>query len=137
MTQAVKPTPVVNSWTKPFWEAARQEKFIIQQCADCQKYVFYPRICCPHCFSDHLDWVEPSGKGTIYSFSVVTNNAPSAFAQDMPYVVAIVRLDEGVQMLTNIVQCDLDKIHCDMRVEVVFEKLNDEFNLPKFRPVKE
>lgn len=131
---ANKPVPVVNPWTRPYWEAARQEKFIIQQCADCKKHIFYPRITCPHCFSDNIDWVEASGKGSVYTYSVVTNNAPSAFAEDMPYVIAIVKLDEGVQMLTNIVQCAPDEVHFDMRVEVVFEKLNDEFTLPKFRP---
>ncbi|MBW1790129.1 MAG: Zn-ribbon domain-containing OB-fold protein [Deltaproteobacteria bacterium] len=129
-----KPVPVVNPWAKPFWEAARDEKLIIQKCKDCETYIFYPRIACPHCFSDGVEWVETSGRGTVYSYSVVTNNAPSAFIKDMPYVIAVVRLDEGVQMLTNIIGCDPDEVQFDMPVEVVFEKLNDEFTLPKFKP---
>lgn len=135
MGQATKPIPVVNPWAKPFWEAAREGRLVIQQCSDCGKTIFYPRIACPDCFSDHVAWVEASGKGSIYTFTVVKNNAPSAFIQDIPYVVAVIRLDEGVQMLSNVVDCDPETLHCDMPVEVVFEKFTTEFTLPKFRPV--
>jgi uncharacterized OB-fold protein len=80
--------------------------------------------------------VEASGKGTLYSFTVVENNAPSAFMKDIPFVVALIRLEEGVQMLSNVVDCDFSELRCDMPVEVLFEKLNEEFTLPKFRPVR-
>lgn len=129
-----KPVPIVNPWARPFWKAAREGRLIIQQCKDCKKLIFYPRIACIHCSSEKLEWVEASGKGTIYSYTVVETNAPSAFMRDVPYVVAIVRLEEGVQMLTNIVGCDPYKVRCDMPVQVTFEKLDDEFSLPKFRP---
>ena len=137
MENPEKPVPVVNPWARPFWEAARDKRLIIQQCKDCEKHIFYPRIACPHCFSDQVDWVEASGKGKVYSFTVVKNNAPSSFIIDMPYVIAIVKLEEGVQMLTNIVGCDPEAVACDMPVEVTFEKLNDEFTLPKFQPIKD
>jgi len=130
-----KPVPIVNPWARPFWEAARERRFIIQRCTDCKKYIFYPRICCPHCFSDRVEWVEASGKGTIYSYTVVLNNAPSAFMNDVPYIIAVVKLEEGVQLLSNIVDCDPEKVRCDMKVEVAFEKLDDQFTLPKFKPV--
>jgi len=127
-----KPVPIVNPWARPFWEAARENKLIFQRCKDCEKNVFYPRIACPHCFSDNLEWVEASGKGTVYTY-----NAPSAFMNDMPFVIAVVKLEEeGVQMLTNIVGCEPEEVRCDMPVEVVFEKLDNEFTLPKFKPVK-
>jgi hypothetical protein len=129
-----KPVPIVNPWAKPFWDAAREEKLLVQKCQDCDKHIFYPRIACPHCFSDKVEWVEASGKGTVYSYTVVTNNAPSAFIQDMPFVIAIVKLEEGVQMLSNIINCNPDDVECDMPVEVTFEKIDDEFTLPKFRP---
>jgi len=131
-----KPVPQVNPWAKPFWEAARENKLIIQKCPDCSKYVFYPRLVCPHCFSKNLEWVEASGKGTIYSYTVVMNNSPSVFIKDIPYVVALIKLEEGVQMLSNIVGCDPEEVRCDMPVEVTFEKLNEDFTLPKFRPMK-
>ena len=133
MDNPQKPVPVVNPWAKPFWDAANEEKLIYQRCQDCGANIFYPRIACTECFSDNLDWVEASGKGIVYSYTVVENNSPTAFAQDCPYVVAIIKLEEGIQMLSNIIGCDPDKIQCDMPVEVVFEKLNEEFKLPKFK----
>jgi uncharacterized protein len=135
MEKKPRPEPVVNPWAKPFWDAAREERLVYQKCRDCGKNVFYPRIACPQCFSDNLDWVEASGKGTVYSYTVVENNAPTAFLDQMPYVVAIVKLEEGIQMLSNIVGCDPYAVTCDMPVTVTFEKLNEKFTLPKFTPV--
>jgi len=107
---------------------------MIQRCQACHRTIFYPRISCPFCASERLEWIESSGKGTVYTFSVVRNNPPSAFARDVPFVIAIVRLEEGVQMMTNIVGCDPEDVYCDMPVQVTFEKLNEEFTLPKFKP---
>ncbi len=135
MTQRPKPVPVVNPWARPFWDAAMEDRLTFQKCKDCGANIFYPRIACTECFSDNLDWVNASGKGTIYSYTVVENNSPTAFLGDCPYVVAIVRLDEGPQMLTNIINCDPYSIQCDMPVKVVFEQLNEEFKLPKFQPI--
>jgi hypothetical protein len=129
-----KPAPIVNDWARPFWAATRDNRLIIQKCRDCDKHIFYPRIACPHCFSDNVEWVPASGKGTVYSYTVVEANAPSAFMNDIPYVVAVVKLEEGVQMLSNIVGCHPAAVKCDMPVEVTFEKLDDEFTLPKFKP---
>ena len=131
-----RPVPVVNPWAKPYWDAAREERFIIQKCTDCGSHIFYPRIACPDCFSDNVDWVEASGKGTVYAYTVVENNCPSAFVQKVPYVVAVVKLEEGVQLLTNIVDCDPYQVRCDMPVRVTFEKLDDEFTLPQFKPAE-
>lgn len=132
-----KPAPIVNDWARPFWEAAKEERLVIQRCKDCEKHIFYPRIACPHCSSDNVEWVDASGKGTVYSYTVVESNSPSAFLKDIPYVVAVVRLEEGVQMFSNVVGCEPGEVRCDMPVEVTFEKLDDEFNLPKFKPVKD
>jgi uncharacterized OB-fold protein len=131
-----KPVPIVNQWAQPFWDAANEKRLSIQKCKDCEKHIFYPRIGCPHCFSENVEWVEASGKGTVYSFTVVESNSPSAFINDIPYVVAVVKLEEGVQMLSNVVGCDPSEVSCDMPVEVTFEKLDDEFTLPKFKPAK-
>ncbi|MEW6443264.1 MAG: Zn-ribbon domain-containing OB-fold protein [bacterium] len=135
MERTKKPVPVVTPWGMPFWQAAREGKLVIQKCSDCHGHIFYPRLLCPHCGSQRLAWTEASGRGTIYSYTVVRSNAPSAFLEDMPYVVAVIRLAEGVQMLSNIVGCDPDQLACDMPVEVVFETLTEEFKLPKFRPL--
>ena len=135
MSGVEKPVPTIHSWTAPYWKGAKEGKLIIQRCRDCKKHIFYPRIWCPFCMSDQIDWVNASGKGKIYSYTVVQNNPPSAFVKDLPFTIAIVRLEEGVQMLTNIVGCDPQEVKCDMPVEVIFEKYNDEITLPKFRPV--
>jgi uncharacterized OB-fold protein len=129
-----KPLPVVQPWARPYWDATREHRLVLQYCEDCNRLIHYPRIACPHCGSVRLSWREASGRGTVYSFTVVESNAPSAFLVDMPYVVAVVELAEGVRMLTNIVDCDPHALRCDMQVKVVFEKLGDEFVLPKFRP---
>jgi hypothetical protein len=136
MTQSLKPSPVVTVVERPFWDAAKKGDLIIQKCVDCNQLIFYPRIYCPHCHSAALTWEKASGKGKVYTYTVVVNNPHSSFLADMPFVIAIVKLEEGVQMLSNIVGCRPEDVTCDMPVEVVFEKLNDEFTLPKFKPVK-
>ncbi|ACL05075.1 protein of unknown function DUF35 [Desulfatibacillum aliphaticivorans] len=136
MNNSPRIRPIVNPCAQPFWDGTRQGKLLIQHCKECQANIFYPRLFCPECHSDQLDWVESAGKGAVYSYTVVYNNSPSAFLQDVPYVVAIVKLDEGVRMCTNIVGCEPEKIQCDMPVEVVFEKLDVEFTLPKFKPAQ-
>ncbi|NOZ50340.1 MAG: Zn-ribbon domain-containing OB-fold protein [Chloroflexi bacterium] len=129
-----KPLPPTDPWTEPYWTAARQGKLLIQRCKTCHHYVFYPRLVCPHCGADALAWVEATGKGVIYTYSVVTNNPPSAFMADLPFVIAVVQLAEGVRMMANIVDCDSAALHCDMPVEVTFEARSDEITLPQFRP---
>ncbi len=136
MDTSTKPLPSVNSWTKPFWQGVREEKLMIQKCTECGQPIFYPRMCCPFCFSDQIEWMEASGRGRIYTYTIVRSNAPSSFIADMPFVIAVVRLEEGVQMLSNIVDCEPTAVYCEMPVEVTFEKLSDEFTLPKFRPAQ-
>lgn len=131
---SIKPLPPVLPWTQPFWDGTRAGKLMIQQCQHCAHRIFYPRLYCPFCSSDRLGWVEATGRGTVYTFSVVENNAPTAFMGDVPFVIAIVRLEEGVQMMTNIVGCDPAEVRCDMPVTVTFEPLDDRITLPKFRP---
>lgn len=131
-----KPLPPVDPWTRPYWAGARENKLVLQFCPSCKKHIFYPRRYCPTCDSDRLEWVESPGRGKVYAYTIVRNNAPSAFLADMPYVIAIVRLDEGVQMMTNIVGCDPEEVRSEMPVEVVFEKVTEKITLPKFRPVR-
>lgn len=133
-TVAKKPVPVVSEWAEPFWAGTREGRLMIQKCGDCARPIFYPRAACPHCASDNVGWIEASGRGTVYSYTVVESNAPSAFQADMPYVVAVIVLEEGVRLLSNVVQCDPGQLRCDMPVQVVFERLDDQFVLPKFKP---
>ena len=131
MNKSLKPSPVVTSVERPFWDAANKGQLVLQKCVDCNKIIFYPRLFCPHCHSAALTWKKASGKGTVYTYTVVCSNSHSAFLDDIPFVIAIVKLEEGVQMLSNIVGCRPEEVTCDMPVEVVFERLNEEFILPQ------
>ncbi|MCK9233005.1 MAG: Zn-ribbon domain-containing OB-fold protein [Syntrophales bacterium] len=135
MEKPKKPSPVVNPVARPFWDAAWEDQLVLQKCTDCDRFIFYPRLFCPHCHSDNLTWERASGKGTVYSYTVVLNNPPSPFLDDVPYVVAIIRLEEGVQMLSNIVGCKPEEVRCDMPVEVIFEQRGGDFKLPMFQPM--
>jgi uncharacterized OB-fold protein len=95
------PAPVPDGDSKVFWEGVAQGKLLIQRCDACQRFIFYPRSICPHCFADTLSWVEAQGTGTIYSYTVV-HRAFGPFAGQTPFVVAIVELTEGVRMMTRI-----------------------------------
>ena len=131
-----RPVAEKSRVSKPFWEGTQKEELVLQKCQDCKEFVFYPRILCPFCSSSNLGWEKVSGKGNVYSFSTVLNNAPTAFQTEVPFTIAVVRLAEGVQMLSNIVECDPSEIKCDMPVEVVFQKINAVDVYPMFRPVK-
>lgn len=130
-----KPLPQPSRWTKKYWEGAKDHKLLIQKCSACGNYMFYPRLYCVHCFSEHIEWVEASGKGKIYSYTVTLSNPVSTFMEDLPFTIAIIELDEGVRMLSHVVNCDHGKLKCDMRVEVVFEDITEKFSLPKFQPL--
>jgi uncharacterized OB-fold protein len=92
-----EPTPI----TRPFWEAARKHVLSLQRCDKCAEYVFYPRGLCSHCGSAELTWTEVSGRGTVYSFTVARRPTMVGFPDEVPYVIAIVELDEGPRMTTK------------------------------------
>jgi uncharacterized OB-fold protein len=120
-------SPVVNSETKAFFDAARQGRFMIPVCTACGKAHWYPRAICPFCSSDNVEWREASGKGAIYTFSVMRRVKE-------PYVIAHVTLAEGPTMLTNIVDCDFDTVRIGQPVTVKFEETEDGPPVPMFKP---
>lgn len=131
-----KPKPRVQKWSRPFWDNCRLGTLTMQKCRDCGNLIFVPKKVCPVCLAEDYEWVNVSGKGKVYAFSCPEKIAtPPEFVNDEPFIVAIIDLEEGVRMCSNIVQCAPDQVHIDMQVEVVFERLDDEFTLPKFRPV--
>jgi uncharacterized OB-fold protein len=130
-----KPLPVMDTDTRPFWEAAAEHRLLIQHCTNCDNFVFYPRALCPHCHSEGLEWREASGGGTIYSFTVSRLPAGPGFKDDVPYVVAIVELEEGPRMMSNVTVDDVGKVRIGERVRVCFEDVTDEITLPKFELV--
>ena len=132
-----KPLPQPNADTKPFWDGCREHQLRFQRCRNCQHIRWPPSIICPRCYSSDSDWIVASGKGRVYTFVVNHQTFHRAFRTDLPYVTAVVELDEGPHLLTNIVGCSPGEVRCDMPVEVEWEDINEEFSLPKFKPVVE
>ncbi len=120
-------TPETNPETKPFFDGAAQHKLMLPRCNACGRTHWYPRGVCPHCYSQDLRWIEASGKGTIYSFSVMKRAA-------IPYAIAYVALAEGTTMLTNIVETDLDTIRIGQPVRVTFLPTEGGPPMPMFTP---
>jgi uncharacterized protein len=128
------PTSMIqqDSDSRPYWEGLTQGELRIQRCSSCSKAVFYPRSICPHCFADQLSWIVASGKGTIYSYTVA-HQAFGAFAADIPFVIAIVELEEGVRMMTRVINAPRERVAVGAAVEVTFESVGEELTLPYFR----
>jgi uncharacterized protein len=128
-----KPVPTPTLETAPYWEGCRQHRLRIQRCSECQHHQFFPRIYCSKCFSADVEWVEATGRAKVLSFTIVRRPVSPAFADEVPYVVALVTLEEGPQMMTNIVECAPEEVTIGMPVEVVFEDWSDTISIPKFR----
>ncbi|MBI1818590.1 MAG: Zn-ribbon domain-containing OB-fold protein [Deltaproteobacteria bacterium] len=130
-----KPLPRIDEESKGFWEACQRHELRVQKCHDCGAFRYYPRALCPHCLSDRTEWVLSSGRGTVYTFTVTHQNQAPGFRDALPYVMAYVELDEGVRMLTNIVDCDPAQVKIGMPVQVIFEDVTPEVTIPKFKPL--
>jgi uncharacterized protein len=127
------PTP--DAETEPFWQAAREGTLLIRRCNVCGEAHFYPRPFCPRCWSPDVRWEEASGRATLYTWSVVHQNDLPPFAERVPYVAAVVDLEEGPRMMTNVVDCGHDALEVRMHVEVTFRPISDDVTIPVFRPV--
>ncbi|MFC1982805.1 Zn-ribbon domain-containing OB-fold protein [Chloroflexota bacterium] len=133
MAQYLKPIPVPNADTLPFWEGCKQHKLLIQRCKACGHHQFYPRHVCTNCMSLEPEFVPSTGRGEIYTFIVVHRAPTKVFEPEIPYVVAVIQLDEGVRMMSNIVDCPIDAVKIGMRVEVFFDDVSDSIALPRFK----
>jgi uncharacterized protein len=131
---AQKPLPRPYQDTQAYWDAAKDKRLVLQQCRDCRKPQFYPRGVCSHCLGSALDWVESSGRGKVHTFTVCHRAPHPGFAAELPFVIAVIELDEGVRMMSNIVGCDPKTVRIDMAVKVVFAEESPEITLPKFEP---
>ncbi len=132
----LRPPPAPDDTTKFFWDAAADGRLVAQSCNACGRIQYPPDIVCVYCRSESLGTVELSGKGTIYSFALVERAFHPGFVPHVPYVVALVELDEqpGLRMFTNIVDCDPARLTVGQTVEAVFEQRGT-VTLPQFRPV--
>lgn len=129
------PQPLNPELTRPFWEAAKRHELVLPRCLHCSRYHFYPRELCPHCLSSQLDWVQASGRGNLYTYSIIHQPAHPAFAAEVPYVYAIVQLIEGVLMPSNIVECQIPEgLRINMPLVAVFDDVSPDWTLVKFKP---
>jgi len=134
MTGGGKFIPRPGPQTQAWWDGCRRHKLLIQRCLTCGHHQFYPRIICTACTSDGLEWVRSTGRGKVRTFTICRLPVSRAYAGDLPYVIALIRLDEGPTMMSNIVGCDPESVAIGMPVEVVFENLSEDITIPKFRP---
>lgn len=137
-TNLQKPLPTITSEATPFWEGAAKQKLLMQRCLDCSAYIWTPRPSCFECGSENIHWQELSGRGQVYSFTVIRQvvgrAASQAFEKDIPYVIAWIDLDEGPRMITNVIGCPVEAVKLGMKVAVVFEQQSPDIWLPKFKP---
>lgn len=135
MTTPRKSLPTPTPETRAFWDGCKEQKLVLPRCGDCGRLHYYPRAICPHCWSRNLTQEQVSGRGKLYSY-VISHRAAPGFQEEAPYSIAVVELDEGPRMLTNVVglpQTPEDLV-LDMALEVVFEEASEEITLPKFQP---
>ncbi len=132
----LKPLPQKDTLSAPFWDALHAHVLKFQRCADCSRYAFPPVSHCPGCLSTQLVWTPVSGKGKVQAAVTVEHAPLPAFKADTPYNVALVDLEEGVRVWTNVVGCAPADVACDMPVEAVFEDVTPEHTLLKFRPAR-
>ena len=141
MTQQTQPPPIPPPVPQPesdfYWEKCKVHELWLRHCKSCDQTYFYPRDICPHCFSRDTDWVQSTGRGTLHTFSIVHRGPTPAFRDRAPYIAAIVDLDGGARIPTNLVEVEPDPavVKVGMAVELVFEDLDENISLPKFRPV--
>lgn len=127
-----RPKPETAAW----WQSCREHNLMIQRCSGCGAFQFYPRVFCSSCMSNQVEWVQSAGLGKVLTFTVCRVPVAEAYAADLPYVVALIRLEEGPTMMSNIVGCEPESVTIGMPVEVVFQKWSEDITIPQFRPIK-
>jgi uncharacterized OB-fold protein len=128
-------SPPISPAAEPFWEATREQRFVLQWCPACEQPVHFPREACPRCLGAELEFRPASGLGTVYAVSVMPKASNPTMAGRAPYAVALVDLDEGARMLTNVVDVDPETVVVGQRVQVAWEPLADGRHLAVFVPV--
>jgi uncharacterized OB-fold protein len=129
-----KPLPIPNPASEPFWHAARRHELSLQRCESCGAWVFYPRAACPECLSPRLSWKRASGRATLYSFTVARRPTAPQFADVTPLVIAVVALEEGPRMMSNVVGCAPEDVRIGMALEAAFDDVTADTTLVKFKP---
>jgi uncharacterized OB-fold protein len=126
--------PKEDSLTQPYWEGVRQRKLLVQHCRACGHLWHPPTPICPECQAKNYDWQAVSGRGVVYSYTIVHHPAHTAVADKVPYLVALVTLEEGPRVVSNILNCPNDKVTVGLPVRLTFQKIADGVVLPQFEP---
>lgn len=129
-----RPLPHVNKDSEPYWRSAKEHALKLQRCNDCGRFRFYPSRACTWCHSLEFDWAPVSGKGEVFTYSVVARGPGSPFEDLLPLVVAMVVLEEGPAMMSNIVGCPEAEVRIGMPVQLSYQDVNEQVTLPVFVP---
>ena len=135
MSDYKKPLPVLEGLSAEFYGWCKKGELRFQKCGDCGNWRHVPREMCPDCGSTEWDWQASSGKGTVFTWTVAARPLHPGFADAAPYAPVVVEMEEGVRVLTEIIDCPPSDLKIDMPVEVVFESVTDDVSLPKFKRV--
>jgi uncharacterized protein len=128
------PLPEPSIETEPFWAAVQERRLLMPKCAACATVTFPPTVACPQCAGRDFAWTEMSGRGRVYSFTVYHRVYHPAFKDKVPYVVAVIELDEGPRIISNVIGIGVDDVRCEMPVAVRYEAVDDGYLIPKFEP---
>jgi len=129
-----KPLPVKTAENAPYWDSAKAHALALPRCCACETWRYPPTPYCPKCLSDQTDWQEVSGRGTVYSFIIVHQRYDPSFAEDLPYNVTVVALEEGPRLVSNVVDVHNQDLRVGMPLTLTYDDITEEFTLPKFRP---
>ena len=135
MVEYKKQLSIPDSDSKEFWDGCQRHELVLQRCEHCHSYRFPPRTICPECFSMDTKWEKVSGRGEVYTFTVVRVPLRPEWKADIPYTIGVIQLNEGVRMVSNVIDCRPEDVRIGMKVEVVFEDVTEENTLPKFKPI--
>jgi uncharacterized protein len=129
------PIPVIEPLTEPYWSAAREHRLVIQRCTACGTFRHLPHVLCGNCQSRDHDWVASSGRGSVYTFTIVGHPVHDATNEAVPYNVAVVELEDcgNVLVPSNVVDCPPDEVAVGMAVVVEWDRIDDEVTIPRFR----
>jgi uncharacterized protein len=127
--------PTIEDDTRPFWDAAREGRFLVRRCNVCHDIHHYPRSFCPTCWSDDVEWLEASGRATLYTWSTVFMNDLPPFNERLPYIAAVVDLEEGPRVMTTLLDCDGAGLSIGMALKVRYDAITEDITAPFFTPV--
>ena len=130
-----RPLPARGNVARPYWEALAEGRFLLQHCEPCDRYQFYPRAVCTRCGADP-EWRESEGRGTVYTFTIIRQNGARPFSEELPYVVAMIELEEGVKVMSTVTDIEPDEVTVGMAVQAYAVRADDGVGLLYFTPAR-